>query len=76
MKIKRDGHNVFPEFNRYAKIIKAATGFKSVLIYDFDTVKQAKAKSKSLRSWKYKIITRARDDKGRFTKGFVLICCR
>lgn len=76
MKIKRDCHTVFPEFKRYAKIIKSAPGFKSVVIYDFNTTKEAKSKANRLVAWKYKIITRARDESGRFTKGFVLICCR
>lgn len=76
MKITRRGDNVFPEFKRYAKIIKAAPGFKTVLIYDFKTRAEAESKIKRLRSWKYKVITRARNEQGKFAKGFVLICCR
>lgn len=76
MKVQREGHNVFPEFNRYSRIIKAAPGFKTIIIYNFDTFKETKTMYKRLKSWSYKVVTQARDEKGRFAKGFVIICCR
>lgn len=68
---------VLPEIKRYAKIILAAPeGTKRVEIHTFDTKEEAVVKSSRLKSWPYKVIVRARNERGQFAKGFALICCK
>lgn len=64
------------EMKRYAFVIAKAPSSKDVIIYYFDTKKDAEAKYKKLRSKKWKSIVKARDNNGRFSKGWVLICCK
>lgn len=68
--------NVEEVKKRYLKIITSAPRSKNIVIYACDTKIQAENKSKKLRSWPFKVITRARTKDGRFTNGFVLICCK
>ena len=74
--VTRRGEKVFETFWRYKKTIKAAPSCKVVSIYSFNTSAEAKVKLSKLKAWPYKVITNARDEKGRFTKGVVLICCK
>ena len=68
---------LLPEVKRYAKVILAAPeGTKRVEIHSFKTKEEAEAKSERLKSWPYKVIVRARSEKGKFAKGFALICCK
>lgn len=61
------------ECKRYSSVIKDS---KNVVIYFYIVKADAEKKSKSLKSPLTKTIVRARDEKGRFQKGFVLICCK
>jgi len=68
---------VIPELKSYAKtILGMAPNTKRVCIYNCDTKVQAQKKSDRLKSWPYKVIVKARDTKGRFAKGYALICCK
>ena len=68
---------ILPEVRRYAKIILAAPeGTRRVEIHSFETKEEAEAKSERLKSWPYKVIVRARSEKGKFAKGYTLICCK
>ena len=67
---------LIPETKRYAKTILAAPNAKKVVIYTSDTKKNAEARSAKLKSWPYKVVVKARDEKGKFTKGWALICCK
>lgn len=65
------------EIKRYAKTILAAPAeTKEVKIFIFAERSNAESKSARMKTWPYKVITRARDDNGRFTKNFALICCK
>lgn len=67
---------LFPELKRYTKTILGAPNAKHVVIYNLDTREAAEKKSAKLRSWPYKVIVKARDENGRFAKGWALICCK
>ena len=60
----------------YAKIILAAPNAKKVDISFHTSKEAAEIKLLRMKSWPYKVITRARNENGRFTKGFALICCK
>lgn len=68
--------DLLPEIKRYAKTILAAPNAKRVDISTHTTKADAEAKSARMKTWPYKVIVRARDEKGRFTKEFALICCK
>lgn len=61
------------EFKRYAKVLQES---KHVTIYWYPKRSDAELKRKRLRKYSAKHIVRARDEKGKFVKGFVLICCK
>ena len=61
---------------RYAKIILAAPELNEVDILNFPSKEEAEKKSAKLKKWPYKVITKARDTNGRYTKGYTLICCK
>lgn len=61
---------------RYAKTILAAPDAKRVEINYFSTKEGAEAKSLKMKTWPYKVVVKARDENGKFIKGWVLICCK
>ena len=67
---------LFPAIRRYAKTILAAPDAKRVDIYTFNTKEGAEAKAARMKTWPYKVIVKARDEHGKFTKGWALICCK
>lgn len=63
-------------FKRYASVIYKAPKHDTVKIYNFDTKEEAKTKLLKLTVWPYTYIVHARDENGRFAKGWALICCK
>lgn len=75
-KITKKGKNIFPELSRYAYIINKVPDVQAVSVYHFNTKKQAEEKSTKLKGWIIKEVVQARNERGRYTKGIVLICCK
>lgn len=72
-KTKRD---LTPTEKKYAKIINDAPSIKEVKICIVDDLEKAYKKANRFKRWNYIVITRARDERGRFISSWALICCR
>ena len=75
--MKKIENDLTPDLRRYATSILAAPSRKKVTIYIYDDLQEAiKMKGIKLKTWKYKVIVKARNENGRFAKGWALICCK
>ncbi len=75
-KTTRKGKKIFPELKRYSRIINECIGVKTVTVYNFDSLEEAREKVVKLKGWRKLAIVRARHENGYYIKGWALICCK
>jgi len=73
---KRKEKSLSPDIKRYAKIIFMSPVRNKIRVWNFGTKEKAEVKRIKLKGWSYQAIVKARDENGRFKKGWVLICCK